>query len=174
MHAPAPYNLIGYPTSCTDYFKTIDSLLNDFDKKPFMAPAIKICNDLETYLNQGKKTEINHERITEILSLAVYWRTCKGMALNSPALLFPLFYTLNKAREKWPGLKKHIDKARGYLTSRLLFNHGKHSKQLNPHVFYHLINWLKATNEFSQQTQYFYQWCTFVKKRTRWLSTLFF
>ncbi len=115
-----------------------------------------------------ENTRTHDEYLVEMLMLGIFWKNYSGNASKTGYLPYRILDFLYKQRRRFPAYKPLIDKVRGYLGYIFL---GRGSRNLvqdyTAGQMKHLLNWLKATGEFTEEVNRLSQWILFCRTKNR-------
>lgn len=138
-----------------------------FTDKILAEAKLFFSKDIEAYRNfcENKKVETltNNELIIDIVSIGIYYDKYIGYALNSGTISNYILYNLSQLRNNLSFTKPAVDYVRGHLSDYLLYSKYYSYYEFSPANFSKLIQWMKATGEFTEEVKHLQVWNKYFK-----------
>lgn len=155
-----PYSLVSQTGNPLQFYDELSSFTNHVLGKGNQVFSEFIA-DFKVFSEAGKhKTYSSEECLMEILMLGVFVRNYSQYSGRRVQFYKPLFDYLYSMRKKYPSVKPMVDRLRGRLGTSLLLKERNTSEDCGM-----LIEWLKCTHEFDQETERLQVWNEWLQRK---------
>jgi hypothetical protein len=117
---------------------------------------------LSQQINNKTAIKSYPEYFLELLTIGLYINNYSRYALSTSRLSNRILIWLYKNRNKYKPLKQSVDKLRGLLMGLFLTSKAGTQKVKNIDDFDKLIDWLRATGEFTEEVKQIMMWRNFL------------
>lgn len=124
----------------------------------------KDIKDFEKFYNNEivEKPRATNEYIVEYIALGMFVEKYAAFALNTGKWTTSSMEALYNLRKKSQSLKPFVDNVRGVLSAHLLYKKNDLKFQFNKELIFKLLNWMKASGEFKEETERLSQWAYYI------------
>ena len=166
-----PYSLVSNDSNPLRFYDDLSIFTDTVQKKGSMIFS-DIIEEFKSFaLTQSWQTYSADECLIEILMLGIFSKNYSRYVSSKVKMYQSIFAKLYAVRKNHPRLKPQVDQLRGRLGTKLLLAENK--KETDQDNYHLLIQWLRCTNEFSQETERLSYWIDWLRTKDSEFEQLF-